>query len=404
MLDILMISSDDERATQIAALVAQHHAGHRLRTVRAPASRLAEFAELAKAADLVIVDDVHLAQRDLGAIETVTAAAPQVSCMLVAPSLSKDWLVAAMRAGVRHVLSWPIDRTELAAELALVATKKASNTGRDGRLVSFLSPRGGSGTTLIAVNLAHTLAVERKKRVLLLDLNRQFADANLMLVDQTPSATIADLCANVDRLDGAFFDACAMHLHPNLDVIAGAGDPVKAADLRAPQLERLLAFAQPRYDAVIADLGQTVDPLSMLALDRSTDICLVARQSVSHLHSGRRLVGMLRELGYAGSKLRLLINQYDKAARVETPMLEQALGLRVAHRLPRDDKHASEASDRGMPLAEVSKTCPLAQSVDTLAEMLWPQTAAAAPSLLSRLFAAKPAQPGAPLRALKTEP
>ena len=129
MLDILLISSDDERASRISALVAQENTGHRLRTIRAGAAQLPEYRENTQKADLLIIDDVHLEQRDLAAVEAIAASAPRLSCLLVTPSLSQDWLVAAMRAGVRHVLSWPIDEGAFAAELSLIGEKKAEALG-----------------------------------------------------------------------------------------------------------------------------------------------------------------------------------------------------------------------------------------------------------------------------------
>lgn len=405
MLDILLISSDEGRAARIGALIMQKNAGHRLRTVRAGAARLAEYRECAQNADLLIVDDVHLEQRDLAAVEAIAASSPRLSSLLVTPSLSQDWLVAAMRAGVRHVLSWPIDEAAFDAELALVDEKKstgAGREGRDGRMLSFVSPRGGSGTTLITVNLAYALARDRGKRTLVIDLSRQFGDAHLMLADKRPSATLVQICAQVERLDGAFFDTCAMHIHPNLDVLAGAGDPIKAAELRPAQVERVFALVLPRYDVVLADLGQCIDPISMLALDRSSDIGIVMKQSVPHLHTGRRLVDILRELGYPASKLRPVLNQYEKSASVDVGTLEQALGVRIAQRLPRDEKNASQAIEQGAPLLEVNKSSALAQGIDALADLLWPRPAAATTSVFSKLFAPKPST-SAPMRTLKTE-
>ncbi|MGN6320010.1 AAA family ATPase [Trinickia sp.] len=401
MLDILLISSDDERAGRIAALVGQENAGHRLRTIRAAAARLPEYREDAQKADLLIIDDVHLEHRDLAAVEAIAASAPRLSSLLVTPSLSQDWLVAAMRAGVRHVLSWPIDEAAFTAELSLIGEKKSAGAGRESRMLSFVSPRGGSGTTLITINLGYVLARDRGKRTLIVDLSRQFSDAHLMLADKPPAATIVDLCSQIDRLDGAFFDACAMHVHPNLDVLAGTSDPIKAADLRAPQVERVLSFVIPRYDVVLVDLGRFVDPISMLALDRSSDIGVVLRQSIPHLHTGRRLVDILRELGYSSSKLRALINEYDKSASVDIATLENALGVRIAHRLPRDDKHVEQAIDQGIPLLEVGRSSALATSIDTFADALWPKPLDATNGLFSRLFTSKPA--AASMRTLKTE-
>jgi pilus assembly protein CpaE len=399
MIDILLISSDDAHATRIAALLAKSGVGHRLRTYRASARDLKQYSDPLKTADLVIVDDAGLSAAGLGLIEEALVAAPRLSCMIVTASLSKDLLMAAMRAGVRHVLPWPLDEQEFAEELVHVASKKSSGARREGRVLSFASCRGGSGATFLAVNLAYTLAATRDKRVLLVDLNRQFANASLLVGDKLPAATLADVCAQIDRLDAAFFEGCVMSVHPNLDVLAGAGDPIKAAELRPAQLERLLDLARPLYDAVIVDIGQTIDPVAILALDQSYAICVVLLQNIPYLHAGRRLLEILLELGYAKGKVRLLINQYEKNAPIRLETLEETLGMPAALLLPRDEKHASEAVNQGAPLVTIAKNSPLAQSFFALADLIWPQPEQASKGVLRRLFAPKPAQ----MRQLKTE-
>ncbi|MEA3128335.1 MAG: pilus assembly protein CpaE [Paraburkholderia sp.] len=105
-----------------------------------------------------------------------------------------------------------------------------------------MSSKGGSGTTLIAVNLAYSLASLRNSRVLLIDLSQQFGDASLLMADKPPPATLADLCSQIDHLDAGLLDACVMRVHANLDVLAGAGDPLKAAEVQPAQLDQFCGW------------------------------------------------------------------------------------------------------------------------------------------------------------------
>ncbi|CAE6754436.1 MULTISPECIES: AAA family ATPase [Paraburkholderia] len=399
MIDILLISSSAERSTHIGARLEASGVAYRLRTVHGEARQLRAHAAAIKTADLLIVDDVDLTERELSGIEEALVQTPHLHCMLITPAPSTNLLMAAMRAGVRHVLSWPLDEREIVAALTHVANKKNAGLRREGRVVSVSSCKGGSGTTLIAVNLAYTLAAQRDKRVLLIDLNQQFADASLLVADKAPPATLADLCSQIDRLDAAFFDACVMHVHANLDVLAGAGDPVKAAELRPAHLERMFALVREQYDAVIVDVGQSINPLAIHVLDHSDSICMVIRQNILYLHSGRRMLDIFKELGYSASKVRLIVNQYDKNARISLATLEETLGAKVAHQLPRDEKHANDALNHGIPVVTAAKGSALAHGIVLLAEMLWPVVAASRKGVLSRLFATRPN----PLQQLKTE-
>ncbi|MCX4139657.1 AAA family ATPase [Paraburkholderia sp. SEWSISQ10-3 4] len=389
MIDILLISSSAERAPHIAARLEASDVAFRLRTLHGTAKQLRVHAAAIKSADLLIVDDAELTPRELGGVEEALSHTPNLHCMLVTPAPSTTLLMAAMRVGVRHVLSWPLDEREIGDALAHISAKKTAGVRRDGRVVSFTSCKGGSGTTLIAVNLAYTLAASRDKRVLLIDLNQQFADASLLVADKPPPATLADLCAQIDRLDVALFEACVMHVHANLDVLAGAGDPVKSGELRAAHLERILTLVREQYDAVLIDVGQNINPLAIHALDHSDSIWMVVRQNILYLHAGRRMLDIFKELGYPASKVKVIVNQYDKKARIDLATLEATLNAKIAHHLPRDEKQATEALNHGVPLVTSAKGSALAHGITLLAEMLWPQPVRSRKSVLGRLFASR---------------
>jgi pilus assembly protein CpaE len=389
MIDILLISSGEDRAVAVGALLGDSGIGHSLRTERGTAKQLSSHLAQIKKADLLIVEDATLTVADLAAIEAAIAHVPNLTCMLVTPALSTDMLMAAMRAGVRHVLTWPIDASEFNRELSHVASKKTTSTRRAGRVMSFASSKGGCGTTLIAVNVAYALAALRDKRVLVIDLNQQFADASLLLTDKAPPATLVDLCTQIDRLDAAFFEACVTRVHANLDVLAGAGDPVKAGELRPSHLQRVLTLVRDQYDMVIFDIGQSVNPFSIHALDQSDAICVIVQQTIPHLHAGRRLLDILSQLGYPSNKTRLVVNQYDKRAQIGLDAIEKALGTKPVHLLPCDDKFARLAVNQGMPLLTVAKGSALTKSLNELATLLWPPAETPSKSVLGRIFGPK---------------
>ncbi|CAE6723942.1 AAA family ATPase [Paraburkholderia haematera] len=393
MIDIFLISSSAERALHIVARLEESGAVYRLRTAYCTARQLRMHARAIRSADLLIVDDVDLSARDLGGVEEALACSPALHCMLITPAPSAALLTAATRVGVRHVLSWPLDAYEIAAALTPIAAKKSAGMRHTGRVVSLASCKGGSGTTLIAVNLAWSLAALRNRRVLLIDLSQQFADASLLLTAKPPPATLVDLCAQIDHLDAALLDACVMHVHPNLDVLAGAGDPIRAAAVLPGHLEPILALARKRYDAVLIDIGQSLNSLTIHALDRSDAICMVVRQNLLYLHGGRRMLDIFKERGFPASKVRVVVNQYDKNACINLPTLEQTLGAKVAHQLPRDEKQVNEALNRGVPLLTAAHDSALTQGICLLADMLWPAVAEPRKGILGRLFATRPNVP-----------
>ena len=89
-------------------------------------------------------------------------------------------------------------------ETLLFALRKAATAssvnGATGKVVTVFSPKGGSGKTVIATNLAVAAHAIRNRSTLLIDLDLQFGDAALTLAIP-PRATIADLAAASGDVD-----------------------------------------------------------------------------------------------------------------------------------------------------------------------------------------------------------
>ncbi|HWX12355.1 MAG TPA: AAA family ATPase, partial [Trinickia sp.] len=236
------------------------------------------------------------------------------------------------------------------------------------RIVSFMSCKGGAGTTFIATNVAHAISTGWKKRVLLVDLNQLYGDAAFFLTNETPASTLPEICEQADRMDSAFLDASLMHVSDTFHVLAGAGDPVKAAEINGDRFEWILGIAIPRYDFVIFDLGQSINQLSILALDRSNEIHLVLQASMPHVRAGRRLQDILASLGYPPDRVRLLLNRYSRHAAAARAALEDVLNVSPYQVLPEDADVVSDALNQGVPLSEIKRNRGVSRALQQLAE------------------------------------
>ncbi len=98
------------------------------------------------------------------------------------------------------------------AETLLFSVRKAARAAAEtatGKVVTVFSPKGGSGKTVVATNLA-VAAARSGKRTLLVDLDLQFGDSALTLA-VTPRATIADLAASTGDIDSDKLAAFVRH-------------------------------------------------------------------------------------------------------------------------------------------------------------------------------------------------
>jgi len=175
-------------------------------------------------------------------------------------------------------------------------------------------------------------------------------------------------------------------------VLAGAGDPLKALEIHEEQLEWILGVAAPRYDVVLFDLGQSINALSIVALDRSAEIHLVLQASMPYVRAGRRLQEMLVSLAYSPDRMRLLLNRHRRHDERAASALEQVLGRRPSHLIADDPQAAAEAVNLGEPLLKNARNSALTRSIQALAQSIVNQSTGVVPQkkrddpLLARLF------------------
>ena len=142
---------------------------------------------------------VALPVEELASIREYTRA----PIVLLASGESSALLEEALDADVADVLLLP-----QLTENVVFAIRKAGHAGRrahakargDGRVITVFSPKGGTGKTVTATNLAASFAKYAGKRTLLLDLDLQFGDAAIMLGIE-PEKTIYDLVVAPGELD-----------------------------------------------------------------------------------------------------------------------------------------------------------------------------------------------------------
>lgn len=371
MLDILTLCLDDTGAQRLATLLDPCPADiHQLAGLHG-LDALQQSPDLARA-QLLLISVTAPSAEQLASLEQLLDAHPQLSALLLCDSLHQTPLLAAMRAGISSVLFWPLSPDNLQHELARLARKVAPPAAqRQGQVLAFISAKGGAGSTFIACNLAHALS--QHGRVLLLDLNRQFADADLYLGERQTGSTVRELFAQADRLDAGLLKACVHNIQQDLDLLVGPGDPIQGASLLAEPLPKILTLAREQYEFVVIELGQSIDALTIAALDQAQQIFTVLRQDLLHLYAGKRLLDILQELGYRRDQVQLLVNCFDKSAPINLKSLQEAMEIRQIRTLSDDPAAARRSQHEGRLLQQVAPRCRLLRELTALAAECNPQ-------------------------------
>ena len=386
---IALISPSKVHLTEMSQVLqgptpaALHGAAHELLQIEGGRSRLAEVVETHHP-DLVLVDGMGRDPDELEPVEQVTSAHPQLAVVMLCAQQSPEFLLRAMRAGVREVLGSPPTPASLLMAVERVDKRRSGAASRPrGRVLGFASCKGGGGATFIAANLAYQLAAE--KSVLLIDLNLQFGDALGMLSEQKPALSLADVAREIDRLDAAFLGACTARIHERLSVLAAAEEVTDGLEVRPEHLEAIVKLARQHYDFVLLDLDRHLDPLSIRAMDLADQLFVVMQSGLPWLRNARRLQKLLAGLSYPADKVHWLVNRVERSDDIGLDDIAQALGVERLRSVANDWREVSGAINRGTPLIELARSSAVTRNLAELARSLGPQTSEP-PSLLSRLF------------------
>ena len=264
-----------------------------------------------------------------------------------------EYLLEAMRSGVRDFLQKPFNRGEVTAlvrrlgEQCLVQPEKKKATGK---LFVVLGTKGGVGTSTVAVNLAVQMARASGKRTLLLDFSRPMGDVAAML-DLRPSFQIRDAIENVKRLDSTMLAGLLTPHKSGLKVLAGAARLEDWQEASTRTIERILEIAQREFDLVVMDLGSFYSAEWRDVLHRS-EILLISEADLPGLAKLHKHLGALADLRVGSSRVRLIINRWHRHDEEALAKIEKGMGMPVFARLPNSFKEVTEATLRGVAVGK----------------------------------------------------
>lgn len=382
---IAVVSRNDKHLTEIARLLRERNSSDGVDVVSGTLEKLAGIADLSSP-DVLVLDQPSVEGGDLERLERLSHLYPRMAFILLCQQHTPEFLLQAMRAGVREVLSSPVNAGDLVAAIQRIEEKIESRAQAHGKVLAFVSCKGGSGATFLATNLGYTLAVQEKKRVALIDLNLQFGDASLFVSDQKPQVTLSEVCQQIHRLDPSFLASSMLNIDPNYGVLAAPEDPTHASYVKPEHIDVILKLARRHYDFILLDMGRSLDAVSIRALDQADMIFPILQTTLPFIRDGKRLLNVFRSLDYRKDKIHLIVNRHEKSGEIRRQDLEAAYGMEVFRSIPNHYEAAAASVNQGVPILKLAKNSPISKSLQEFAKWLAGEEDQASQGWFSRVF------------------
>jgi pilus assembly protein CpaE len=289
--------------------------------------------------------------------------------IVVASSTANELLEEALTADIADVLVLPqlLDNVVFAIRKAAHAKRQTPVVSRvqAGRVITVFSPKGGTGKTVIASNLAAALAKQGRK-TLLLDLDLQFGDAAIVMGIE-PEKTIYDLVVAPGELD---IEKLAGYTtkHPcGLDVLPAPLRPEDAELVTESKITRLLEVARECYDAIIVDTSPFFHGPMLATLDRTDELLVLCGLDVPTLKNVRLAMQTLELLSFPSSRIRYVLNRANTKVGLSKREVEGALKVAVQVEVP-SDRMVPISVNRGTPAVLSEPGSDFAKSLNALAK------------------------------------
>src|SRR3954453_8738348 len=311
-----------------------------------------------------------LPEDELAAIREHT----QSPVILLASGEASALLEQALEADVSDVLLLP-----QMTENVVFSIRKASHSGRRtsgagsharrrGRILTVFSPKGGTGKTVTATNLASTFAKYEGKNTLLLDLDLQFGDAAIMR-GLEPEKTIYDLLGAPGELDPEKLTGYTTRHESGLDILPAPLRPEDAELVTGAKMGRLLQVARTSYDLIVVDTSPFFHGPMLATLDQTDELLLVCSLDVPTLKNVRLSLQTLELLSFPLKKVAVVLNRANSKVGMKQSEVETALERKVRFEVP-SDRAVPTSVNRGTPVVIADSGADFSAGIKKMAKVV----------------------------------
>jgi pilus assembly protein CpaE len=293
---------------------------------------------------------------------------PDRPVVVMSEASPNGFLRQAFEAGADDVITLPQSSEQVAFTLQKVVARR-KGLAVPGRatapLVAILGPKGGTGKTLVATNLAVALA-QRDANVVLVDLDLQFGDIGLAL-GLSPERTMYDLMKAGPPFDHEKLDRHLIKHSSGVKVLIAPTRPDQASAVSIDYLRDVYASLRTMCDAVIVDTPPGFTPEVIATIDVSSEICMVGMLDSLSLKNTKLGLETLDLMGYDTDHVGLVLNRADSRVGITPDDVSTIVGRAPDVSVP-SDREIPRSVNEGTPIVAAKPTSGAAKAFRDLAD------------------------------------
>ncbi len=331
-----------------------------------------------KSPDVILLDYAYQKKGFFELVDKLTTAYPGSALIVILPENEMVNSERIILSGARAFLVTPFKQENLLNTIRRVVELMSRNhaipqpianesLARPRNTFTVFSPKGGAGTTTIAINLAIALHQQLKEDVLLIDGKHLFGHVALCLNLRTGNS-ITDLLAHVGQLDPHLVKQVAVQHISGVYVLPSPTSITEAQGIRPDDVYKMLQILQTVFPNVIIDGGSYLSDNTVTYMDSSDKVLLVLNPDLASLRDVRQFMEVAKSLAYPPEKTMLILNLTGRKADVKREEIENILKMKIFGRIPADENLALSSLNEGVPIIMKSPHHPISNAIKDIAK------------------------------------
>jgi pilus assembly protein CpaE len=333
----------------------------------------AEFYQAAATPNLIIVESSLPRDRLDAELDRLAEVCDSGTKVVVIGHLNDVELYRGLiHRGISEYLVTPINLTDV---ISTVSSLYVDRSTKLGRTVAFVGGKGGVGSSMIAHNVAWSIARNLATDVVVADLDLAFGTAGLDF-NQDPPQGIAEAINAPERLDDNFLDRLLARCSDHLSLLAAPATLDNTFDFSEAAFEQVIDLATAGVPTVVLDMPHLWTGWSKKTLIAADEVVITVEPDLANLRNAKNLIDLLRAARPNDDPPRLVINKHGIAKRPEIKVEDfaAAVGVKPTAVIPFDANLFGTAANNGQMIAETDAKNPIAASFDQIARLVTRRT------------------------------
>lgn len=323
--------------------------------------------------EVVFIGGFEAGESLLSRVKELCEVLPKAIVILCCQQSDAEFLIAAMRNGVREVITenTPEEVDGVIARVKLHLNGQSVDIGStQSQKIGFISAKGGDGGTCIVANIAAAVAKDEKNRVVVVDLSLRYGDVEIYLTNKSISNNLMHFATSVDRLDGTLLELMTHHITDNLHLIPSPLTLEDILKIKIEDVEKLVDILAKHYDYVMLDMGTGLDPISIRTWDKLDKLVVVSSMTIPSARRAAQILRLWESMGLSAKKTNILISRAGGPSDLSADDYEKAVGKKIWRTVYREFMGIQQSLLKGIPVVDVKPNSKFTVAVMDLAAEL----------------------------------